>query len=249
MSKRIRASWWVGIAAVLLLAPLAAFSQNQVSLELLDGGNNGSMGGVYVGPYDASVNQSKQSTQIICDDFEHEVTPGESWTATVTSVSSLATNGTAGLNWGSTLAGADLGGAMFSSLQGYYAMAELATQLLTANSNQASYLAYAIWAVFDGNAVQSWIGSHGGFPPGFWAAVQSMALTALQGSYNSSTFAGWEILTAVSGTQSAGNGPPQEFFVFVPEGGTALMYLLLAGFACFGTMYFKSRRRHATSLV
>jgi hypothetical protein len=36
-----------------------------------------------------------------------------------------------------------------------------------------------------------------------------------------------------------------ELFQFVPEGGAALLYLLLAGVSCFGAMFFRSRHQHA----
>ena len=249
MSKAIRASWWVIIAA-LLLTPMA-FSQNPVYLTLNDGGNNGAVGGIYVGPYDATLssgpNQSGTHTQIICDDFEHEVTTGQSWYANVTSFTSI-TNSTQGLVWsGATQSGVGLGGPIGNMVQGYTAMAYLASQLLGANSTQAGYLAYAIWSIFDASAVQSWLNTHGA--GNMWAQVQSMAQGAMTAVLNNqvkqSDYAGWEILTPVN----QGPGAPQEFFMFVPEGGTAVMYLLLAGFACFGTMFFKSRRRQASGAV
>ncbi len=37
--------------------------------------------------------------------------------------------------------------------------------------------------------------------------------------------------------------PPPQPTAHVPEGGTALMYLLLAGLCCFGAMVFRSRRQ------
>lgn len=250
MSKKVRASWWVGIAALLLLAPMA-FSQ--VYLTLDDGGNNGVVGGVYVGPYDATISsgphQPGTTAQIICDDFEHQVTVGESWYANVTSVTSI-TDSTAGLVWSGNAgkqSGVGLGGQTGDMVEGYTAMAYLASELLHANSNQAGYLAYAIWAIFDAGNVESWMYKNG--VGSMWAQVQSMAegalASVLNGQVKQSQFAGWVLLTPVN----EGTGAPQEFFEYVPEGGTALMYLLLAGFACFGTMYFKSRRRHASSMV
>lgn len=246
MSEKVRASWWVGIAVLLFLSPLA-FSQQPVYLTLENTGNNGSVGDIDIGPYGALQGNAPNkgtSVQIICDDFQHNVTVGESWAVNITSVSSL-TNGTTGLVWSGKDAGIGIFGNQvgISMLQGYYAMADLATQLMGASGSNAGYLAYAIWAVFDASAVKSWLYGHGaGY---MWAQVQSDAWQALQGKYSSSEFAGWEILTPTNITK---NGP-QEMFELVPEGGTALTYLLLAGFACFGTMYFKSRRRHASSVV
>jgi len=266
LSNRVRASWWVGAVAVLLLTPLA-FSQNSVSITL-DNGGPYSMGGLSVGPFNAtqSVNNGpQQSVQIICDDFRHNVQRNESWTANITSVTSL-TNATTGLAWSGYNAGGSAlfgfgykGNETFTALQGYLAMAYLASEMLPlsgnkGNATEVGYMAYAIWAIFDASAVKSWLNGHGA--GNIWSQVQSLAEGALALAYNKnitqSQFAGWEILTPdCSKHGSCPLGTPQEFFEYVPvpEGGTAVMYLLLAGFACFGTMYFKSRRRHASGVV
>jgi hypothetical protein len=250
LNRKVRGSWWVGIAAFLLLTPFV-FSQT-VDLTLDNGGNN-IMNGVYVGPYNATQsvnNQNPQSAQIICDDFSHDVVAGESWRANVTSVSALTTGNIAssGLMWSTSYAGGSwLNGVSGSAYYGYVAMAYLASQMLPlsgnpANAQQVGYLAYAIWAIFQPSQVQSWLGAGSQA----WACVEQLAQGALsgalKGTYTAASFAGWELLTPISGSQNMGQGIPQEYFEFVPEGGTALMYLLLAGFACFGTMFLKSRR-------
>ena len=45
------------------------------------------MNGIYVGPYNATVNG--QSAQIICDDFADDTYLNQSWTANVTTFSNL----------------------------------------------------------------------------------------------------------------------------------------------------------------
>lgn len=249
MSKRVRASWWVVVAASLLMAPLA-FSQNTV-LTLDSPGDNGSMGGIYVGPYGAlqgpAQNQGTQ-VQIICDDFQHNVNMGDYWTVNATSVSSI-TDSTQGLVWSNQKAGGSyLGLGNIGVQQGYDAMAFLASELMgTKDKTTAGYLAYAIWAVFDAQGVYKWLVTEN-HDPSIWKTIQGYAVNALQGNYTAGEFAGWEVLTPSCGNSgNCSNQLPQEMFEYVPEGGTALMYLLLAGFACFGTMYFKSRRRHAPS--
>ena len=240
MNKRVLAFSAATLMALLCLGSFA-FGQS-VNLTLVDGGNY-TMDGIYVGPYNAT--QNNQPVQIICDDFEHEVSPGQSWSATVTSVSSL-TNSTTGLVWsGASAGGALLGGTTYSMVQGYYAMAFLDTEMLAlsgnkANAAQIGYLAYAVWAVFDSGAVYTWLKNHNDLSA--WSIVESLAQGALAGKYSAGQFAGWEILTPICPGQGCSNGPPQEFFEFVPEGGSALMYLLLAGTVCFGTMWMRSRR-------
>ena len=90
---------------------------------------------------------------------------------------------------GSALFGANT---LFTSLQGYYAMAYLASEMLPlssnpANATQIGYMAYAIWAVFDASAVKAWLGANSTA----WAQVQLLAQNALNGTYTSGQFAGW----------------------------------------------------------
>jgi len=259
LGKRIRASWWVAVAALLLLAPFA-FSQNSVDLTLLNGGNY-TMDGIYVGPYNAlqTSNGQSQSVQIICDDFSHEVTTNESWAANVTSVATLNSNNVGGLAWGGASgSGGSYVGISGTVLQGYTAMAYLAAEMLPlssnpANAQQVGYLAYALWAIFQPTQVENWLLSQG-TKQSVVNQIMSMANGALtlavNGSISASQFSGWEILSPTCYAQGNCNpGTPQEFFEYVPEGGTALMYLLLGGLTCFGTMFLKSRRRRAISEV
>jgi hypothetical protein len=51
---------------------------------------------------------------------------------------------------------------------------------------------------------------------------------------------------AGGGTCTAGSCPEQEFIEVVPEGGAAFAYLFLAALCCFGAIYTRSRRQHAS---
>ena len=227
----------------LCLSPFA-FADDPVNLTLVNGGPY-TMDGVYVGPYNFT--QNGQSAQLICDDFKDEVYPGESWTATVTSVSSINNNTTGLMFSGQTAGGLNLLGATGSFVQGYEAMAYLAGQMLAISGNpqnatQVGYLAYAIWAIFEGGNVKSYLGNTAA-----WQTVEALAAGALQYVENpknhvtAASFAGWELLTP---TCTPGGQCPQEYlkYVGVPEGGSALLYLLLAGVSCFGAMRFRLRR-------
>jgi len=124
-------------------------------------------------------------------------------------------------------------------------MLYLASQMLplSGNKNNAQlvgYYAYAIWAIFDASAVYNYLKKNDSNFTYTWGQVQKLAESALTGSYSQGQFAGWEILTPVCNT-----GCPQEDFVFVPEGGSALMYLLLAGVSCMGAFLFRSRSPNA----
>jgi hypothetical protein len=111
------------------------------------------------------------------------------------------------------------------------------------NATQVGYLAYAVWSIFDASAVYNWLVSHG--DGAAWATVQSMAASALKGSYTIAQFAGWEIFTpnqCLSNCSGPG-GLPQEFMEYVPEGGTAVGYLLVGLFSCLAAGVFRTRRQ------
>src|SRR5579872_1419396 len=151
MIKRSQVRWWGGAILLMLCFVPLAFSQT-VQLTLNDGGSY-TMDGVYVGPYNFTETQNNQSSsaQLICDDFRDEVYPGESWTANVTSFSSINSNSTGLMFYNFTAGSSSLFGITGNFLQGYEAMAYLASQMLpltgnSANATTIGYMAYAIWA-------------------------------------------------------------------------------------------------------
>ena len=72
---------------LLLLFVTALFSPSAkadtVSLTINNGGSITS-GGVYVGPYNFTSNG--QSLQLVCDTFQNDVYPPETWTANITTI-------------------------------------------------------------------------------------------------------------------------------------------------------------------
>lgn len=76
------------LAAALALA--AAPLHAQVPVTFLNGGSVVA-DGYYVGPYNGTIGSPAQAVQLNCVDFLHHVTNGESWTAFLTSVSSVGT--------------------------------------------------------------------------------------------------------------------------------------------------------------
>jgi hypothetical protein len=223
---------WLAVAAVALSIAPCAFGQGQVNINLTSAGNN-VMDGVYVGPYTATVNGT--STQIICDDFSDESYVGESWTANVTTLSNL--NGT---KWGG----------MANATQLYDEAAWLATQMLSktysGNPTQVGYLAYALWATFQPSQVENWLGANSAA----WLAVEGWLSSAAGQHFTPGEFSNFFLYTpntnypiTCSG-QSCANTPPQEFFGFLsaPEGGSTLMYILLATLVCAGAIWLRSRR-------
>lgn len=215
--------WW-GVAALALLcmAPCAFAG----SLTMTGAGNN-VMDNVYVGPYYATVSGFGNSA-VICDDFADESYIGHSWNFTANNFSTL----------GSALWG--------NQTNNYDAAAWLTLQMLSLNGNpsnatQVGYLSYAIWSLFDKSALNS------------LNSTQLAGVDAWLGkvplNLNPGQFANFLLLTPQGCNGGPGSCPGQEFMMLVPEGGSAAIYLLLAGLLCFGAMLFRRRRQASSSMA
>jgi len=221
----------LGLVLAMVFAVPSAFAQGSVGISMSDGGPY-VMNGVYVGPYTANVNG--KSSQIICDDFADDTYLNESWTANVTSFSNLGSSSVP--MWSSKGNSSTL----------YADAAWLATQMfVTANKNTTSegYLAYALWSLFNPNALN-------GLSSTQLTGVNNF-LSQIPTGLTPSQFANFFIYTPdLTKSITCGGGtcqtaPPQEFlgFVSAPEGGAALLYLLLAAASCFGAIVLRQRRR------
>jgi hypothetical protein len=210
--------WWGVVALALLTFAPCAFANSNLTMT---GAGNNVMGGVYVGPYYATVNGVK-NTAVICDDFADESYIGHSWNFTPNNFSTL----------GSTLWG--------NQTNNYDAAAWLTLQMLSLNSNpgnatQVGYLSFAIWSLFDKSALN---GLNSTQLAGVNAWLGKVPLNLLP-----SEFANFLLLTPQGCTGGPGSCPGQEFMQVMPEGGSAAMYLLLAGLSCFAAMLFRRRRQ------
>jgi hypothetical protein len=201
-----------------------------------DGGSLLNGEDVYTGLYYSTVNNTA-NTPTICDDFNHNVTIGETWQATAIQASTLNTS-----NIGNTQFGGTIG------LAGYAEVATLVSEIFTLNNGSGNFagltgvtgtdLAEAVWDITTKGGI-SGISSKA-------ALLVAWVETALGGDSNAQAIAylakygNLFILTpTIDGPQEfwSQNGPSFN----VPEGGSTLLYLLLAGLACFGAMYFTSR--------
>jgi len=204
--------------ALLFLTTLAAVGpafadSNPVSMNFLSvGGNNG--GGVYTYPYNFSVNGGP-STPLICDTFDNEVAPGETWKANTSSLMSDA-----GLFQSK------------SNSQLDYEAAGLIFQGIVSGKINPTVGNWAIWALFSQNAYNnSYFTSSGANLIynqylGIAAGDSQSQLTSLLGDI--------VVYTPIAGSQSTGFGTPQEYFgIQVPEAGSTAMlgiaFLAIAG--------------------
>jgi hypothetical protein len=247
--------------AVLFSLALPAHGQNPPTATVnFTGITNGNIfGDGYVDPYAGTVKingvQVNPNGLIVCDDYNDNIyLPSETWNATAIQASTLGTTTpiTDALFGGATLGYANIG------VNGYAAVASLVSQLLSLNSSVPAqavtqgYLSGAIW----------YITSNGSIPFSYLNPIEQNFVTVAEAPFGGSSGIGqsssaaisalgadttlW-VLTPILGTQSTG-GRPQEMWtdpMSVPEGGAALLYLLLAGGVCFGAMFLSRRNRFA----
>jgi len=212
--------------------------------------------GVYMSPYYATVGSST-NVPVICDDFGDNSWPNSTWSASTTSFSSITSSNT---SWG--VAGGN------TSLYG--AVGYLVGQILSAPSGSLQQIvdSFELWAIFDPSGVQKYLATTNAGagalistsalcseifgsctaaaalnPGGLLGALESQNLSA-------SSFSNLVVLSPDNGSALCAAGQDscaaQEFiYVSVAEGGTALGFLLLAGFFCLGAMYVRSRRQVA----
>jgi hypothetical protein len=244
MIKLIRASWWVILFAV-CFAP-GAFGQDTVNITFTGGYSSDTYlnilnEDVATGLYSANVNG--QNTYIVCDDLYDNVSNNEKWTANVINLSSSNSG---------TLFGAAIG------VQGYVDMAYLANYMYlnqgSMTKSQFTGISLALWDISTTGSswMTTWDSSQNKFYASLtsaqkWALSWAMSLIPTNQTYQ-------QLLGSLNGTlyiytpQGAWyQGEPQEMFgwvpgISVPEGGSAAMYLLLAGVSCFGAMFFRQRR-------
>jgi len=222
MVKRVPVLLGFAVAAALVLTSPVRADQVQVTLTGVSGG---SQGGVYTSPYYATVG-TNTNVSIVCDDYEHGVWMGESWTAQIETFSNLTgarfydpTNATTAAN----------------TLLLYQQAGWLFLQLFNpANASTTGNISFAIWQVFD-SAVNGTAGWTGGTNPATapvgsaeWWLAQAESQTFYAGEFNNI-----EVLTPVSPTS------PQEYFVMTPEPAT----LGLLAIGLFGLLLLARAKR------
>ena len=216
------------LAAIVLLC-IAPCALAQQTLELT-GVNGNNYAGIYIGPYSIQVGGPSGSTYgMICDDFNDDIQIGSTWNANPVSVSASTLSQT-------------LFGSQSGALLGYEEAAVLSYAILFGNQSATttSLMQYAVWAIFSPTQVQNWLKANDANYAADWVTIQGL-INSAKGQASQSLLSQFVVWTPTN-CQSGGCGG-QEFFQFVPEGGTALMYLLLAGAACFGTMFYSRNQR------
>jgi len=230
----------LGILALLLgmaMATLPARADTAITLTGVGAGNV--LDGVYTSPYTGTVG-GVANTPVICDDFADDSYIGESWSATVSSVASLAGD----VKWASET----------NAQQNYEIAAWLAEDLLsTSNKTATEDISFAIWLVLDPSAVQTYLTSTDPDPTTLsaaegWITTAENAITTED--LTAANFANVLVYTPVAGTAVNCNGgpcpadSPQEFLVVdAPEPGSILLLVL----GLVALVAFARGRRFATA--
>jgi hypothetical protein len=188
----------------------SAFADSIVTMTFIGPGGNNS-GGVYTYPYTFSINGGAP-VSLLCDAFNFHVTPGETWSATVTGLLD--------------------GQGLFGNQPLNYAAAGLIFQGIMAGTIDVNAGNWAIWGLFAPNAQSNpyYVSSGAGD-----LALQFLALAA---NAPASAFQGIVLYTPIPGSQSwLAGGTPQEYigFIQVPEPGelSLLLTTVLFGLATF----------------
>jgi hypothetical protein len=150
----VQKSCYVAVVAVSLMflatGPLAAAPPPTTTFNLSSAGSGANLAGVYTSPYAGNLNGGP-TIPVICDDFADDSYVPETWTAYVTSLSSL-TSGTADgyLKWLNTPgATVSVDGYTLNQAQAYSVAAVLAVEILDTPVGTAQEdLSFAMWGLF-----------------------------------------------------------------------------------------------------
>lgn len=229
----------VVVLLALSMVPIAA-AQTNVSMSFNGSysavsciGPDGCVGaGLYGGTINGvNVGSGQSVPGMICDDYFDNITTNETWTASGVQVSSLNSGNIGSL----TLFGSKIG------VNGYTEVAFLANMMLTSPGtvDQAA-ISEAIWFITGGSSTVNGGKLTGDALTYFNQAVAALKTTSL------SQYANLYLYMPTP----QGPGEAQEMFslVSVPEGGTALSYLLLTGLCCFGAIRFRRKASMSVTL-
>ena len=245
---KIKVGKLIAIAGSLMFCiALPTFGQQAVKVTL--GNVNGdpidySIGGldVYAGIYGGTANLTGVIPGIVCDDFKDEVGVPSSWGATAYQVSTLGgSNLITDVLYGGAHTGYSVAPA--TPAAAYAEVAYLVNMMFNPTDTATQGLiSEAIWSITDPGLSGTGSAAYLVTDAQNYATSTSDNLSQYSNLYiltPSTIGTGQEMWIQVP-SPSPGSTP---LISNVPEGGTALIYLLLAGATCFGAVYFNSRSR------
>lgn len=224
-SKSVGLAGIVGMLSLCLAVP--AFAQTAATVDFTNAPD-----GIY-DPYQGTVTIGgvavNNNDAIVCDDDTHDISAPESWNATAIQVSTLNSGNIGDTFFGST-------GPMIG-VSGYTELAAIAYAILTGQTSLAGVtglndteLSQALWIITYGSTPSN-IGT---VDPKVYTLITDLGTASLSLSNYSDLYVLTPTTNYEIGNESYPYGVPQEMFTLVPEGGAAVLYLLIAGIACFG---------------
>jgi hypothetical protein len=201
----------------LLICPLKCYAETvTLTLESVGGQSSGSSSGVYVYPYNFSINNSPTLTPLMCLSYENEIYIGESWTATVEQVT----------------------GTQYLEAGYIFSLANAPN----ASGTTIAEAQWANWELFDSSDSSL----TGNLPAGYQGDINTIlsdALVFANANPNTNQFSGFNILVPVAGTQPLGDDIPQTFFGDPPGDAPEPSSYLLFGTGMLGLAFLGFRKK------
>ena len=186
----------------MLMADMTARASVVLNFTGAEGNNSG---GVYVYPYDFSINSSSATTLLMCDDFSDHISAPETWTAELLPVPDLNNSTLGGLEFPSA--------GVTEYLEASYLFLEEVNAYNNSNSDSQGLYNWAVWDLLTNSDASSVLGSEDATVQNYLSAAE-----AIGGSLSPSQFNGVVIYTP-DPDQMESEGPPQEFMGYSPPVG------------------------------
>ncbi len=204
------------IASIFLTATaVGQLAASSVTATFIGANGQTDASGNLISPYYGTIDSGSGADPVVlyCDDFANQVSPGQVWTANVTSLSDSLDNTNTRYGSITQTLETQTGTAQYNGLELYEMAAYLTTQLVV-GAPQSGDVQDTIWDLFNPNA-----GNGASNPP--LPSTESY-LYAAEASIGTLNYSAFSILTNPNPTLT-GAGQVQEFILVTPEPSTVFL--------------------------